>query len=60
MHLIHPTVKAMAIIFFLHFTNQSPKVVRLSKSYGLLCFISDNQLVDMSGQGWGGGRGGHN
>ena len=25
-----------------------------------LCFISDNQSVDMSGQGWGGGRGGHN
>ena len=26
-----------------------------------LCFISDNQSVDISGQGWGGGRGGgHN
>ena len=25
-----------------------------------LCFISDNQSVDMSGQGWVGGRGGHN
>ena len=25
-----------------------------------LCFISDNQSVDMSGQVWGGGRGGHN
>ena len=22
-----------------------------------LCFISDSQWVDMSGQGWGGGRG---
>ena len=25
-----------------------------------LCFIFDNQSVDMSGQVWGGGRGGHN
>ena len=25
-----------------------------------LCFISNNQSVDISGQGWGGGRGGHN
>ena len=25
-----------------------------------LCFISNNQSVDMSGQVWGGGKGGHN
>ena len=25
-----------------------------------LCFIFDNQSVDMSGQVWGGGKGGHN
>ena len=25
-----------------------------------LCFISDDQSVDMYGQVWGGGRGGHN
>ena len=48
---LYPCAPIVRLVIFLMPTDQV---------MAFLCFISDDQSVDMSGQVWGGGRGGHN